>query len=674
MTSRVIRRALHKRTVGILATATAVVALSMTGISGAVAADRVNYGGSVPNWATPANDSGAAPAAQTFEGEIFLPLRDAAGAEALAKAVSSPLSPRYRHGLSPSAWIARFSPTKADFDANIAYLKSQGLTIFAVPANREFIVFRGTAAQLGAAFSTTLRSYNVAKHRLVAPAHAPSVPTALASKVSGISLDQSRLLTRPDLATPEGGTTSSEPSITRKAAAAPVVNTPCSHYAGEHTATVPAAYNGQTQYPTYICGYTPSQLRSAYGLDTLNKQGVNGRGQTIAIIDAFASPTILDDANTYATSLGEPTLTSATYRQIVPDKSQFVDQAACTGPSGWQPEQTLDVESSHGIAPGANILYVGGFNCGGGLDVAMSTILDNKLSNIVSNSYGNYGEAVPTNTLQGQNNLYVQAAGEGIGLYFSSGDLGDEVANIGYPSPDFQASDPWVTAVGGTSLGIDKSGKIAYETGWGTTRDQIVRDASGKPIYSSPLPGSAVPVIAPTAGFKFGAGGGTSAVFAEPDYQRGIVPPSLSRGFRVSPDISAIADPYTGFLIGYSPIVDDTTLATGPFGNATYGGTSLASPVVAAQIAVVQQATHSAIGFANPTLYGLDRILPSAFRDVVPQNPPRALAFTSPSTGLSFLITLDRDSSLKTAKGYDDVTGMGGVTFNLLSLLASGRH
>jgi subtilase family serine protease len=641
----------------------------MTGIGGAVAADRVSYTGSVPKWATPANDAGAAPATETFEGEIFLPLRDQAGAEKLAKAVSSPLNSGYRKALSPTAWIARFSPTKADFNANIAYLKSQGLTIFATPANREFIVFRGTAAQLGAAFSTTLHTYTVDKHRLVGPSRAPSVPTALAGKVSGISLDQSRMLTRPDLASPEGGTGSSEPSVTRKAAAAPVVDTQCSNYAGEHTATVPAAYNGQTVYPTYICGYTPSQLRSAYGLDKLNKAGVNGSGQTIAIIDAYASPTILDDANTYAKSVGDPTFKPGQYKQIVPAPSQFVDQDACQDPSGWQTEQTLDVESSHGIAPGANILYVGGFNCGGGLDIAMSTILDNKLSNIVSNSYGNVGEAVPTNTLLGQNNLYIQAAGEGIGLYFSSGDNGDEVAALGYPSPDFAASSPWVTAVGGTSIGIDKNGKIAYETGWGSTRDQIILDASGTPVYANALPGSA-----PSGGFRFGAGGGTSAVFAEPDYQRGVVPTSLSRGFRVSPDVSAIADPYTGFLIGYSPIVDDTTLETGPFGNATFGGTSLATPVVAAQIAIVQQATHSTIGFANPTLYGLDRILPSAFRDVVPQTPPRALAFTSPATGLSFLITHDRDTSLKTAKGYDNVTGMGGVTFNLLTLLASGRH
>ncbi|MCB8808816.1 hypothetical protein LJD48_28135, partial [Escherichia coli] len=83
-----------------------------------------------------------------------------------------------------------------------------------------------------------------------------------------------------------------------------------------------------------------------------------------------------------------------------------------------QGEQSLDVDSVHATAPQANILYVGGFNCGGGLDVAMSKILDGKLANIVSNSYGNVGEALPQDVIDGTVNIHLQAAGEGIGLYF----------------------------------------------------------------------------------------------------------------------------------------------------------------------------------------------------------------------------------------------------------------
>ena len=649
-----------RRTLGIVATATTVIALSLTGVSTASAADRDSFAGSVPKWATAANDAGVTATDQTVEGEIYLPLRDQAGAEALATAASTPGAPGYRKFLSPKAWIKRFSPTKADSDAIVASLTARGLTISAVPASRQYVVFRGTAAQLGALFATTLHDYNYSGRVLSAPSSAPSVPAALAGKVSGVSLDQARFLTHPDSIKQGDTPTSGANALSRQAPTPSAIAAKCSNYSGEHTVTAPAAY-GQTTFDTFNCGYVPSQLRSAYGVDSLAKSGVNGAGQTVAIIDAYASPSIVDDVNTYSAALGEPGLTAANYSQIVPTPAQFVDQAACGFPSGWQGEQTLDVEAVHGIATGAKILYVGGTNCGGGLDVAMSTILDNRLANIVSNSYGNLGEAVPNDVLAGAQNLHIQAAGEGIGLYFSSGDSGDEVANLGYASPDFPASSPYVTSVGGTSLGITQAGKIAYETGWGSAGDKI--NPAGT-AYLSPLPGN----------FFGGAGGGASAVFAAPAYQQGVVPTSLSHGFRVSPDIAALADPYTGFSVGIRPIIDDATLAVGDFTRETYGGTSLASPLTAAQIAIVQQATRTSIGFANPTLYGLDRILPSAFRDVQPQNPTRALVYTSARSGNSYLISLDQDTSLKTTRQYDAVTGIGGVSFELLSLLAAGRH
>lgn len=666
MTTRISRRGFHKRSLGIVATAAAVVALSMAGTGAANAADRVSFADSVPSWATSANDAGAAPTDETVEGEIYLPLRDQKGAEAVAKAVSSPVNLAFRKALTPSQWIQRFSPTQADSDAIVSFLKTAGLTITAVPASRQYVVFRGTADQLGSIFGTSLHSFNYAGKQLIAPTSAPTLPAAVGAKVSGVSIEQSRTLTKPNSIKQGDLGASNEPQVSRKSVAAtPVVETPCSHYTGEHVVTVPPSYNGQTQYSTFNCGYTPSQLRSAYGLSDLNKKGVNGSGQTVAIIDAYASPSILKDVNTYSAANGEPGLTNSSYQQLVPKPSDFTDQELCQYPSGWQGEQTLDVESVHGVAPGARILYVGGTNCGGGLDVAMSKILDNKLATIVSNSYGNAGEAVPADVIQGEVNLQLQAAGEGIGLYFSSGDNGDEAARLGYPSPDFPASSPWVTSVGGTSMGIDKNGKMVFETGWGDTVDQIVKDASGNLTYAEPLPGSR---------FVGGAGGGTSAVFAQPDYQKNAVPTALANGHRVSPDVAALADPYTGFQIGIRPIIDDDTLETGDFVNETYGGTSLASPIVAAQIAIVQQQTHTSIGFANPTIYGVKRVLPSSIRDVLPQNPTQAVAYTSATSGNSYLVSFDQDTSLKTAKGYDSVTGLGGVSFNLLSLVAAGRH
>ena len=643
-----------RRTLGIVATATTVIALSISGASSASAAGRESFAGAVPRWATASHDAGVTAPAASVEGEIYLPLRDPAGAEAYAIAASTPGSSTYRQFLSPTAWIDRFSPTQANSDAVVASLTAKGLTVSAVPASRQYVVFRGTATQLGALFATSLHDYNYSGHVLAAPSSVPSVPAELAGKVSGISIDQGKLLTHTDSVKQAAPSTDGVDTLSPTNGPPLAVNAKCSHYSGENTVTAPLAY-GQTTFDTFACGYVPSQLRSAYGVAS----GQDGAGQTVAIIDAYASPSIVDDVNTYSAAVGETAL--ANYSQILPDPKLVSDQAACGFPSGWQGEQTLDVEAVHGIATAAKILYVGGFNCGGGLDVALSKILDNNLANIVSNSYGNTGEAIPADSLKGAQNLHIQAAGEGIGLYFSSGDSGDEVANLGYPSPDFPASSPYVTSVGGTSLGINQAGTIAYETGWGTATDKI--NPAGV-AYHSRVPGL----------FAFGAGGGTSAVFPEPAYQRGVVPTSLSNGFRVSPDIAALADPYTGFSIGIRPIIDDTTLAVGAFQRETYGGTSLASPLAAAQIAIVQQKSGVSIGFANPTLYGIDTTQPSAFRDVVPQSPTRALAYTSASSGNSYLISLDQDSSLKTAKGYDTVTGMGGVTFGLLSQLAAARH
>lgn len=641
----------------------AVVGTSLLMVAPAQAAPDATVPNSVPAWASGPNDSGAVPADTSVEGEIYLTLPNRAGAEALATAVSTPGNPQYRRGLSPSVWIDRFAPTKHDADQLVSYLQSKGLTITAVPASRQYVVFRGPAAAVANAVGAPLHTYRHNGKKLIAPATAPALPTAIASTVSGLSVDQSRLETRPDLVAQGTSANASGPArpLATGAATPSGINAQCSTYDGQHTATVPEAY-GTTTVHTFDCGYIPSQLRSAYGVDTLAARGISGQGQTVAIIDAYASPTIVQDANTYAASHGDPQLTNATFQQIVPSTSAFTDEAACQYPSGWQGEETLDVESAHAIAPSARLLYVGGTNCGGGLDVAMSTILDHGLANIVSNSYGNVGEDLPQSSLVGEANLHIQAAGEGIGLYFSSGDSSDESLNLPQPEPDFPASSPWVTAVGGTSMGIGADGKKTFETGWGDILDRIV-STNGVESYSAPLPGNL---------FGGGAGGGVSTFFNEPSYQKGVVPAALSNGRRVSPDLAALADPYTGFSIGIRPIVDDSTLASGQYVTETYGGTSLASPITAALMALVQQTTASRIGFANPTLYAVDRAAPSAFNDVTAPASPIALAYTSAYSGHDYLVTLNQDLSLKNAPGYDDITGLGSVSF--AALTGVGRH
>jgi subtilase family serine protease len=656
----------HGRRSWVAAAVTAFVAVAV-GCSGAgvaaAAADSVSFPGSVPGWATPAADVGAAPAEATIEGEIGLTLQDPAGALELATAVSGPASPDYGEFVSPAQWIDRFSPSAATYGRLVDFLRSAGLIITGTPDSRLFVVFRGTAARLAAAFGTVLHEYTYAGHVLAAPAAAPSVPASLGTAVSAVVLDQGRQLTRPGNSGAQGVPA---PTSTPADVGPARLDLPCSNYWGERTATLPPAY-GRTEFHTANCGYLPAQFRSAYGVParpagarTLTSAPTGG-GQTVAIIDAYASPTILADVNTYSADHGEPALRPAGYHEVVPDT--FYDQQSCLFPSGWQAEQNIDVEAVHGMAPAAGILYVGGFNCSGGLDVAMSTILDGRLATIVSNSYGDIGEAIAAGQIQIHENLHLQAAAEGIGIYFGSGDSGDESGILGAPSADYPASSPWVTAVGGTTTEIGVDGRVAVETGWGSHYDQVVQDTgSGKLGYAAAPPGP----------FSSGAGGGRSAVFAQPGYQAGIVPAELARGARVVPDIAADADPRTGLRVGIRPIVDNTTLATGPYTETVYGGTSLACPLVAGEIALVQQVTGRTLGFLGPALYGLYRVEPSAFRDVLPIDGVFAVAATVPALANgTFLVTGNQDTSLTVGPGYDDVTGLGVLSFDLLRTLTA---
>jgi subtilase family serine protease len=286
------------------------------------------------------------------------------------------------------------------------------------------------------------------------------------------------------------------------------------------------------------------------------------------------------------------------------------------------------------VAPGAKVLYVGARDCAEGIDEAINWVVQHKPATIVSNSYVYRGENLPAAQIQKTHSLLVQAAAEGIGFTFASGDSGDETVN-GLPAqPDYPASDPLATAVGGTSLAVDQTGARQFETGWGTAVNRVVSGA-----YPLPQPGT----------FTAGSGGGTSTLFAQPDYQRRKVPSALSRRYgdapmRVSPDVAAAADPYTGFVVGQT--------VAGQFGLSTTGGTELACSLFAGIEALASTHRPTPIGFANPLLYSLKA---AAFHDILPSRVPLGAATPDGSA----LVTFDRDSSLSTTYGYDAVTGLG---------------
>jgi subtilase family serine protease len=244
---------------------------------------------------------------------------------------------------------------------------------------------------------------------------------------------------------------------------------------------------------------------------------------------------------------------------------------------------------------------------------------------------------------------------EGIGFYFSSGDGGDEKAATGAKQTDMPASLPWVTAVGGTSLGVGPNGEYQFETGWGT--DKALLSPSGTSWAA--LPG----------GFVAGAGGGTSGRVAQPDYQQPVVPDALAlvagTRHRVVPDIAAVADSSTGFLVGQTQAFPD---GTSRYSEYRIGGTSLAAPVIAGLQALAQQRAGAPLGFANPAIY--ERFGTQALHDVTDTPFGRNVQLGEvrvdyvngvDATGgtVTSLRTLGRDSSLQATPGYDDVTGVG---------------
>jgi subtilase family serine protease len=610
---------------------------------------RAAVSGTAPTWATPGNETGAPASSERRNVQVNLNLRDAAGAERLAAAVSDPGSASYGRYLTPAQFNARFAPTADAVRSVESYLRGQGLTVTGVADGNRWVSASGTVAQVNAAFGTTIKTYRHDGKRVSAPSRTATVPANVAPLVQSVGgLTDLAPLRHPNSAKlADDVRPLAAPAATRPAPAS------CSTFWGQHSQTLPGAY-GRTEFPTYTCGYSPDQLQSAYGVKPLLAKGQDGAGVTLAIVDAYGSPTMKADADRFSAANGLPTFKAGQYTEKLFQPYDMQDE--CGGEDGWNGEETLDVESAHSLATGAKIQYVGASNCDTGLDTALNWIVQHHSADLISDSWGNYGEDIPAAEIATEHSIFVQAAAEGIGFYFSSGDSGDELT-LGHTTaaqPDYPASDPFVTAVGGTSLAVGVDNGYQFEAGWGNAVDRV--DYTGATAaYSQALPGY----------FYAGAGGGVSTLFDQPAYQRHVVPASLSRQYggdaaRVVPDVAALADPYTGFAVGRT--------IGGTYTVQTWGGTSLACPLFAAVQAVASTGRHTAIGFANPLLYSLAGT--GAYHDVVPQRAPVALATPSGSA----LITEDRDSSLLTSFGYDEVTGVGSPNGKALAKAEAAAH
>jgi len=685
----------HVTRLRVISAAVAAGALTLGGVamaSAAQAAPRRAIAGTHPAWATASHRVGSrAVSTGTVTARVYLAGRDPAALAAYAAAATTPGNALYRHFLSPAQVQARFGTTEAQLAAVESWLRGSGLSVTSVSNHVAggYIAVRGSVAAASRAFAVTFGTFRPAAGAVArAPEQAASAPGSVASSILTVSgLSTARQAVRPAIATsastPPARTKSARTTSASSAKLPPPapnfwVARPCAAYYGQLIARhKPTAY-GKHQ-PWAVCGYTPRQVRGAYGVTA---SGLTGAGQTVAIVDAYASPTMLADANQYAKVVGDKPFAAGQYRQHLP--ATFTDAGAnqCDA-AGWYGEETLDVESVHGMAPAANVRFVAAASCNDpDLADALAYIVNNHVASIVSNSWGDTedGAAGFTDVYH----LILQTGTiEGIAFMFSSGDNGYEspAEDPGYSDKlqvDYPTSDPYVTSVGGTSLAIGSHDNYMFETSWGTLLDPLAKDGKA---WSSTPPGPY------PAGFDGASGGGTSTLYAQPGYQAGVVPDSLSQTLpggahsatkmRVVPDVSAYADPATGFLVGETGLQPNGK--TYAFSLSRIGGTSVACPTFAGIEADAQQGyqraahTRRPLGFANPWIYAAFSHDPAAFHDVTdhPLGSGRLaqvrVDYTNPYTKAGPLVyklrTLGIDgegsAALPAVPGYDDSTGVG---------------
>ncbi len=678
--------------------ATIVAALVVSAPAGAASgpASTVALRNSASPAAATSPSAGAVAGSSSIDFEVDLKLSDLQGAQAFAQAASTPGNAAYGKYLTPAQWEQRFSPSAADVQSVTTFLQQRGFKVLGASADRMAISASGTASQVEKAFATSLSYHRLDGSKLRLADRNLSVPANIAGVIAGVA-GVSDTRAHPDDLTGAPGspaTASSSPAGNSEQPAGFRVAPPCGTYYGQKIDTTLAPFgNGYPSTPPWaVCGYTPPQLRSAYDLSG----SADGSGVTVAVVDAYASPSILSDAQEYA-SLNDPghPLASSQFSQQL--ASTFTDAAAC-GPSGWYGEETLDVEAVHATAPGAHILFAGARNCNQvELNDAVRGIVDGHLASVITNSYGdNAGDLLDdAGTRAATDNTLLMAAATGVSVLFSSGDGGDEFTTVGAVVADYPSSSPWATSVGGTTLQIGAAGQRIGEFGWSTARSFLCTQtylAAGGCTDASL--GKWLPIDEALDG---GSGGGTSYVYPQPFYQRGVVPAALSHRnaavvgndpMRVEPDISMEADPATGFLVG----------ETQTFPNGVYydqyriGGTSVSSPLLAGVIARTDEAAGRSLGFANPSLYSLYGH-PNAIYDVLAagkQDQSRADYANSIGPGDGFFYStriidyegqemfcfndqpcISRDVALNTAPGFDSMTGLGAPTGNFVNELAS---
>ena len=375
--------------------------------------------------------------------------------------------------------------------------------------------------------------------------------------------------------------------------------------------------------PSGMTALTPAQLRRAYDVNPLLRRGIDGRGQTIVIVDPFGSPSIEHDLAYFDQEFGLPAPPSLKVIQPtgpVPPYRPTPNRATAAA------ETTLDVEAAHVMAPGASLLVaetnkveLEGRTGFPQIVAAEKYVIRRHLGGVISQSFGateqTFASPAALRALRGSFLLAAKPAYR-VTVLAATGDTGAagytySMAGV-FPSPavSWPASDPLVTAVGGTQLDLSPSGR---------RRSADVAWPQG--------------------------GGGRSSVFARPAYQQGL--PGVTRAHRLIPDISMDGSCDSGmaaFGVGQSALPKPGWFVA--------CGTSLSTPLLAGLVALAgQQAGHS-LGLINPALYRMAASHAPGIVDVVRGDN----AFTFSRHGKTHAV-----AGFHAQRGYDLVSGLGTI-------------
>jgi len=636
------------------------------------ASDGQYIANNTPAFVATAKSLGATDPSLTIQVSVWLNVHNHDELDALAKELYDPTSSEYRHWLKSAEVAARFGPTATEAQLVKAYLESKELTVSSIGPHNFYVRATGTIAQVEKAFAVQINNYTVAGKTVRSNSADPYVEGPAAALIQAVSGLDNNAFQSPGIVRSNILSSSASPG---QPATADIVSAASGFQSQCFPGTVTVHETTFGGYPkaTYTgneyvssgggCAYTPADIRAAFNLNALYAEGYDGTGQTIVLVEACGSPTLLSDANTFSEHFGLPKLTSSNFSVI------SMGPSAC---AGSYPNIDADLEWAHAVAPGAALAVVFALSDDPeDVDEAMFYALDYGLGNTICDDNEMSETLMPQTEVLKESLISEIAAVEGISANYPGG-VGSEFS---FGSPVVAPADsPYGTGIGGITLALGADDSIEFETAF---EDHVSEVLSQGTIFD--------PAIVPVpGGYIYGGRGGASAYFAKPSFQ-GAAVSGTQRGV---PDFSWVADPYTGLIT-----VATLTSQEPPQSWLAFGGTGVATSMFSALWAIANQKAGVALGQAAPYLYSLPA---GAVTDIVPYSSPNDVIATVQETSTStthfsaaktlvlepyiklfgpfysalwqnpdgdentaLVLSFGEDFLNKAAVGWDEVTGMG---------------